>query len=128
MAALGGTPGGTSGWALYTWGGIGAAFGAGVDGTSDTAMGGTFPAAAGVFGCSAGGTFASAAGRALTFGPVGTWALGGGSLTSGADGFFASPAAPAQAFVHIVSCLASLPGPGADFARLLTAASPRGVP
>jgi hypothetical protein len=81
LAALGGTAGATSGWALYTWGGIGAAFGAGVDGISDTATGGTLGwAAAGVFGCAAGGaltsgvggTFASAAGRALTSGPGGT--------------------------------------------------------
>ena len=44
-----------------------------------------------------GGTFGSAAGRALTCGPGGTWALGGGSLTSGASDFFASPAGGAVA-------------------------------
>src|SRR4029453_11783829 len=91
LAALGGNPGVTSGWAPYTWSGIGAAFGAGVEGISDTATGGPLGwAAAGVFGCAAGGaltsgaggTFASAAGRALTSGPGGTWALGDGSLTS----------------------------------------------
>jgi hypothetical protein len=82
LAASGGTAGATSGWALYTWGGIGAAFGAGVDGISDTATG---------------GTFGSAAGRALTCGPGGTWALGGGSLTSRTGDFFASPAGGAVA-------------------------------
>ena len=106
LAALGGTPGATSGWALYSRGGIGAALGAGVDGISDTAMGGKLgPGAAGVFGCpaggaltsGAGGTFDSAAGRALPCGPGGTWALGGGSLTSGANDFFASPAGGAVA-------------------------------
>jgi hypothetical protein len=82
LAALGRTPGATLDWALYTWGGIGAAFGAGVDGISDTATG---------------GTFGSAAGRALTCGPGGTWALGGGSLTSRTGDFLASPAGGAVA-------------------------------
>src|SRR5512133_3499899 len=106
LAALGGTPGATSGWALYTWGGIGAAFGAGADGISDTATGTLGSTAAGVFGCAAGGTltsgagggtFTTAAGRALPCGPSGTWALDGGSLTSGAGDFLASPAGGAVA-------------------------------
>ena len=44
-----------------------------------------------------GGTFGSAAGRALTCGPGGTWALGGGSLTSRTGDFFGSPAGDAVA-------------------------------
>jgi hypothetical protein len=123
---------GTSGPALADWGLVG-------PGQTFDAAGGVLIAGAGLAvvaldRASGGATDglgsdtgrASAAGRALTSGPGWTWALGGGSLTSGAGGFFASPAgrAVANAFAAATVGTSAVPGPASLGPARLAGAGP----